>query len=41
MSAPANQLFLLQDGQQVGPFPADAVRSMIESGAVSPEDLTC
>lgn len=40
MSIPADQLYLLQNGEQAGPFPAAAVRSMIESGALSPEDLT-
>lgn len=39
MSAPADQLYLLQNGQQVGPFPAASVRAMIESGAVTPDDL--
>jgi hypothetical protein len=33
------QLLLLQNGQQVGPFPADDVRAMIESGAVSKDDF--
>lgn len=40
MSIPSDQLYLLQNGEQAGPFPAAAVRSMIESGALSPEDLT-
>lgn len=39
MGNPTDELYLLQNGQQVGPFPATAVRSMLESGSLTPEDL--
>jgi hypothetical protein len=33
-----SQLLLLQNGQQIGPFPSDAVREMLTSGTISTED---
>jgi hypothetical protein len=32
-------LFILQNGQQVGPFPAEAVREMLAAGSLSPQDF--
>ncbi len=34
-----NELLILQDGQQVGPFPADAVKEMLRAGTLSPQDF--
>lgn len=33
-----DQLLLLQNGQQVGPFPRDAIQAMLESGSVTRDD---
>jgi hypothetical protein len=33
-----DQLLLLQNGQQAGPFPRDAIRAMLESGSVTRDD---
>ncbi|GEM_PF-2035201 len=36
---PNSPLFLLQDGQQSGPFPFDSLCRMLTAGSVSPDDL--
>jgi len=36
---PPESLFLLQDGQQVGPYPFAALQQMVESGALTRDDL--
>lgn len=36
---PPEQLYLLQNGEQTGPFPTAAIRGMIESGTISPQDF--
>ena len=32
-------LLILQNGQEVGPFPAEAVREMLAAGSLSPQDF--
>jgi hypothetical protein len=34
-----DELLLLQNGQQVGPFPKSAIQGMLESGSVLPSDV--
>lgn len=39
MDAIPAQLYLLQNQEQAGPFPSEAVRQMLEQGGISPTDL--